>query len=161
PVGRSHILQNIALQEAADRTTEENISLMNCTDPKIGRLLEAYEFGLLSEAERRQFDEHLLDCDYCAQDVFQTMPVVEALENNRDRFKTTLQAEPEKKYSWLDKFLAYPLPIKALVYSCLAILIAAGLVFWNAQRPAPPPEDLQPGSYRGEVNLIEPKGDIA
>ncbi len=36
-----------------------------CTDSQVGRRLYAYETGLLSDADRVQFEIHLLECKYC------------------------------------------------------------------------------------------------
>ena len=132
---------------------------MKCTDPKIGRLLEAYEFGLLSAEERRLFDGHLLECDRCAQDVFKMIPVVEALESESERFKS-LQPASSAQRSWLATFLNLPFPIKIMAYSFLALIIATAIVFWDTRKPTPVPADFQAGIFRGSLKLIEPKGEM-
>jgi len=40
-----------------------------CTDPKIGDLLHAYELKLLDDNEKDRFETHLLSCNYCYNEV--------------------------------------------------------------------------------------------
>lgn len=36
-----------------------------CNDPRCGKLLYAYELGMLDDSEREMLELHLLECDYC------------------------------------------------------------------------------------------------
>lgn len=48
---------------------------MNCTDSETGKLIGAYELGLLSKDERLLFEDHLLECQYCFQSLYRTAPL--------------------------------------------------------------------------------------
>ena len=39
--------------------------MKDCTDKNLGKLLHAYEIGILSEQECEQFETHLLGCEHC------------------------------------------------------------------------------------------------
>jgi len=61
-----------------------------CTDKKIGRLLERYLLDLLTAEEVNQFEQHLLECDYCAAELAQFDEVAANLIHSR-----TIQSEVE------------------------------------------------------------------
>ena len=42
---------------------------MTCKDEDIGKLIGSYELGILTEDEKKQFEDHLLDCE-CMNIVF-------------------------------------------------------------------------------------------
>ena len=41
--------------------------MSNCTDPELGKLLHAYEIGILSEDDTERFEMHMLECEYCTE----------------------------------------------------------------------------------------------
>ncbi|MBD3234787.1 MAG: hypothetical protein GF315_13760 [candidate division Zixibacteria bacterium] len=45
--------------------SREVMRMDKCYDQKIGKMLHAYEMGILSEEEAEQFEMHLMDCQYC------------------------------------------------------------------------------------------------
>jgi hypothetical protein len=61
-----------------------------CKNPEIGRLIAHYETGQLDEADRNRFEEHLLECDFCSQEVERMFPVATALAANRERIREDL-----------------------------------------------------------------------
>ncbi len=54
-----------------------------CTDPSMGRLLAAYEWGLLGKHERDGFEEHLVSCDACSAELLATAHVGAAMRASR------------------------------------------------------------------------------
>jgi hypothetical protein len=64
----------------------ETVRKMNekCIDLKIGTLLHGYELDLLNEAEREQFEKHLLSCDFCLHELKNGSHVSKALLENQD-----------------------------------------------------------------------------
>jgi len=48
---------------------------MTCIDKDIGKLIGGFELGLLSDEEKLQFENHLLECEYCFQDLYRTAPL--------------------------------------------------------------------------------------
>jgi hypothetical protein len=46
-----------------------------CSAPHLKALLGAFELGLLPEEERRSVEEHVLQCDECFEDLYDTAPL--------------------------------------------------------------------------------------
>ena len=66
---------------------------MKCVDPAIGKLISLYEFGQLTEEERKAFEVHLLNCDFCFQSLYEMSPVVELMRDNPESFLQALSVE--------------------------------------------------------------------
>jgi tetratricopeptide (TPR) repeat protein len=64
-----------------------------CKNPDIGRLIHHYEMGQLDDTDRDRFEDHLLDCDYCADEVERMEPVAVGLRANRELIRKGLAAE--------------------------------------------------------------------
>jgi hypothetical protein len=45
-----------------------------CVDPKYAEMIHAFELGLLSEADRQQFEQHLFVCESCFEEVRDFLP---------------------------------------------------------------------------------------
>jgi len=59
---------------------------MKCTNPDIGRLITRYEFEMLSDDEKRIFEAHLLECDYCFEDLYSMSQVLETMKKEPEVF---------------------------------------------------------------------------
>ncbi|MCX6601837.1 MAG: hypothetical protein NT025_09815 [bacterium] len=66
------------------------MKVSNCKNPEIGKLIAHYEAGQLDDADRNRFEEHLLECDFCVEEVERMYPVATALLANRDRIREGL-----------------------------------------------------------------------
>ena len=55
-----------------------------CSSPEISQRLAAYCFEDLSEPERRLFEAHLLDCDFCWTEVQRLSAAVQALRSDKE-----------------------------------------------------------------------------
>ena len=53
-----------------------------CSNPEAGKLLHAYELGVLSTSDVDQFETHLLDCEYCFAEIRQFVDEAELLKSN-------------------------------------------------------------------------------
>lgn len=58
-----------------------------CNNPEIGRYLHAFELEILPEDKRTLFEEHLLSCSFCFQEVEAMKQPLEILEQQIDRVK--------------------------------------------------------------------------
>jgi hypothetical protein len=85
---------------------EHNLS---CTDPDLGHLIAHYELGQLSDTERDAFEQHLLRCEFCAQEVEAMHDVANALLANREAIRRGL-AEDGITFEALKRDLAAPKP---------------------------------------------------
>lgn len=56
---------------------------MNCISETIGSLLSSYELGILSDEERQQFEGHLLECEFCTQELYRTAPITNMIREKR------------------------------------------------------------------------------
>ena len=50
------------------------MSRVECVDPKTGQWLPGYELGLLAEDERVRFEDHVLGCDSCREELYAMAP---------------------------------------------------------------------------------------
>lgn len=66
---------------------------MTCTDPEIGKLIFMYELKLLSGDERERFEDHLLSCEYCMDEVWRFSPVIAGMEKHREQILAELERE--------------------------------------------------------------------
>lgn len=67
---------------------------MTCANPEIGAMITRYEFGLLNQEERKQFEAHLLSCDACFADFYEFAPVAQAMKAHPRECLEALQARP-------------------------------------------------------------------
>lgn len=54
-----------------------------CTDKRIGEWLAFYEFGALDEREHAIFLDHLIECEYCYDQVYSIEPISMTIRNHR------------------------------------------------------------------------------
>lgn len=64
-----------------------------CLSPEINRRLAAYCFEDLSESERRLFEAHLLDCDFCWAEVQRLSAAVQAMRSDKDLLRSLSVAD--------------------------------------------------------------------
>ena len=65
----------------------------NCSAPELNEFVTSYCFGDASEAERRMFEAHLLDCDFCWTEVRRLSAAVEALRTDKELIQTISPAD--------------------------------------------------------------------
>lgn len=56
---------------------------MSCADRGIGELIGGYELGLLSDQEKERFEEHLLECEYCFENLYKTAPIAQLIRERK------------------------------------------------------------------------------
>jgi len=56
-----------------------------CTDPEVGRLLAAYDAGILDPPERQAFEQHIASCEACREGLFELAPHVMQLRQHPGR----------------------------------------------------------------------------
>ena len=70
---------------------------MSCMDKNIGELIGGYELGLLSDEEKRQFENHLLECEYCFQSLYQAAPITNLLRKEKLAPSQNIEFQDEKE----------------------------------------------------------------
>jgi hypothetical protein len=105
---------------------------MNCTDIKIRKLIGSYELGLLSKEERLMFENHLLECQTCFQNLYRIAPITNLIRDRKlaPSQKIDLQEEddeaelsPPAKKSKPFRFLS-----KKWVFSAASVLSVLALI---------------------------------
>ena len=56
---------------------------MKCIDTQIGNILFFWELKMLPEAQNGKFEEHLFECDSCADEVYQGINNAQLLREYR------------------------------------------------------------------------------
>jgi hypothetical protein len=138
---------------------------MTCIDEKIGKLIGNYELSLLTKEERRQFENHLLDCEYCFQSLYQTAPLAVLMREGRvapardidladDEAKAGTNAKPRKKSS-IRTFRRF------WVYGAAGAvtLMAVALIVMLIQEPWKKAEQLR-GHDEVSILVISPVGEV-
>jgi len=68
-----------------------------CSNPKIGRLIARYEFDLVSKDEKALFEAHLLECEYCIEDLYSMSHVTQTIKENPDAIINALRENLNKR----------------------------------------------------------------
>jgi len=83
----------------------EDESQHKCIDTEVGQLIFLYELKQLRDQQNRQFEEHLMRCNYCMQQVQDKLPIFDAFHQNKEEIRADLEAEGllfQPSYSLLD-----------------------------------------------------------
>lgn len=64
-----------------------------CNHPEIGKYLHAFELGILPEEKRTAFEEHLLNCSYCFNEVEAMHRPLEIMESSIDLYQIATSAK--------------------------------------------------------------------
>ncbi|RJP81208.1 MAG: hypothetical protein C4524_02280 [Candidatus Zixiibacteriota bacterium] len=62
-----------------------------CTDEAVGRLLLLYEFDRLDEAGRCRFEEHLMVCPFCLEELRKAEPLMARMRTHREAILAELE----------------------------------------------------------------------
>jgi hypothetical protein len=128
---------------------------MSCTDKKIGKLIGSYELGLLSEEERRQFENHLVECEYCFQSLYQAAPITNSIREKKlaPSQKVELRDDEEKApFRFFGKKWVFA------AASVLTVLIIAFIFVW-LQGPEEKIERLR-GHDDVSILVVSPVGEV-
>ena len=93
---------------------------MKCFDSKIKRMLPLYEAGLLDEKQTKQVEDHLLNCQSCAEDLYTMLPAIEVIKQYI--IDSGQEQIAEEKWIFIQRWAA---PIAAAV-----ITFVLGLAVW-------------------------------
>jgi tetratricopeptide (TPR) repeat protein len=67
--------------------------MSDCINPTLGKLIFHFEMGQLEDASRDRFEEHLLKCDFCREEVEQMYTVTNAMLANRAVIRAGLEKD--------------------------------------------------------------------
>lgn len=80
---------------------------MDCTNPKMRKLMGRYEFGILSPNEQKEFEAHLLQCQACFEELYSMTPVAQRMRENPDLFLRELAVREAAYVGILRKIKAW------------------------------------------------------
>lgn len=97
---------------------------MKCIDSSLGELFPKYQLDRLSEGEKRRFEAHVLQCDYCFQQVYALGPAFARIKENPQMFMQALtEAEPEGLWGKFKAgFVGIPVGARWLAAAVVAVL---------------------------------------
>lgn len=98
--------------------------MRKCTNPDVGRMLGLYEFGRLSPIEKEKFENHLLECDFCYQELYDFSPAVKTIRKNIKEFKKAARIEKTTLWQVIDYFLAPPKPVRLAFAAAILFIMA-------------------------------------
>jgi len=112
---------------------------LECTNPEIGALIGQYEIGSLSDVEQAAFEEHLLVCDHCHQEVTLMYDAASMLHAGREKvlqelkrqgvtYESTLIQQREQNQQTKMKTSTEKSKFR-VVYWSVSIAVAAAAVF--------------------------------
>lgn len=67
-----------------DVTKMRREEIHKCTNKRIGMLIGLYEFGALEQPELDTFLDHLIECDYCYEQVYTLEPFTSSFRDHRE-----------------------------------------------------------------------------
>ncbi len=133
---------------------------MKCTNEETGQLISLYEFGQISEEQKKLFETHLLECDACFQNFHNLSPVVERMRENPEFFRSALEESEQLSFlggikNWLSKAVSsggeYLVPVPAWGKAAVPAGIVIAVLLLFIMQPSMPLSDLariEPVPYR-------------
>jgi hypothetical protein len=104
-----------------------------CTNKRIGKWIGSYELNALEDDERRIFMDHLIECEYCYNQVYSIEPFMIAFRNHRS---AALRGEAFRDSSSLERLASAPRPARTwrLVPALAALSLIIGVSFYAAYK---------------------------
>lgn len=129
---------------------------MNCKDQEIGKLIGGYELGLLNDEEKQQFENHLLECEYCFQSLYRGAPITSLIHEEKLAPSENVKLQVDKEKAPI-RFFSRKWALAAA--SVLAVMILAFIFVW-VQGPWKKTERLR-GSDDVSILVVSPVGEVS
>lgn len=124
--------------------------MQRCADESVGRLLHAYEIGILDEQECEQFEVHLLECEYCSNlldgferhcSLLMSSPRAKAIVDQAAA--NTIETESAVRRIWGYLWPKTPLVLRPAVAYMLVLALAVPAYLGLGPLTTPPVSELQ------------------
>ncbi len=122
----------------------ESFTIDGCREPLKGRLLAAYEWGMLTEDDETEFEEHLLVCEACASELESTYSTGETLRLTRQR---------KRKFAWAWAGFAAAAATVLFVYEAVGPSGTPNEGAMTAVESSQPAQDVQMASWTFELEV--------
>ena len=129
---------------------------MNCKDQDIGKLIGGYELGLLTDEEKQQFENHLLECEYCFQSLYEAAPIANMIRGKKLAPSKNADLQNDKNKAPVRLFQKKWAFTAA---SVLAVMIIAFVFVW-LQGPGEKTERLR-GHDNVSILVLSPVGEVS
>ncbi len=116
--------------------------MSKCTDPKIGKLIHAYELNCIADDDLERFELHLLTCDYCVREIAGFKQQTSAMRCHPSIADLAGKVLSEGKKQWWRRAWQHLWPDTPLIFRpAVSIVVILLLVFtvWLGLRPSSPP----------------------
>lgn len=87
---------------------KQTLDIETCINPELRSRLHEYELGRLADAERESFEEHLMSCPFCLQEVRAMRPVAALVTEQRDALVDALRKDGLTYESLRNRLLSRP-----------------------------------------------------
>jgi len=129
---------------------------MKCHNPETGKLIAGFELGILTEQDRMSFEKHIMECQYCFQNLYRTAPITLLMRQGK--------LAPKGKYKLLKEPSTVHQPRrfrKIWIYAASGAAAVFALVFFLMQLSGPieKTERLR-GQDEISVLVISPVGNV-
>ena len=134
--------------------------MSSCNEKRFQSMLHHYELGLLGDEDRLQFEAHLLECDYCFEEVKRFQRVARLMAHDPEIRDTVRQLDDrvpaEHEVSSRRKWFAWS---RLVPTSAVAVLVLVFLVLKDWQVDIRPSEEAFAHENRLAVMPFENLGD--
>lgn len=104
--------------------------MSKCIDAKVGKMIGRYEYNKLSNEEREEFENHLLQCNFCFRELYEMSHAVETINGNISVFRKAIAFKKEvfqpvvkKIYSIFPQTLKPAIPLIVVVTTIILAFI--------------------------------------
>ncbi|MDP8240983.1 MAG: hypothetical protein P9X24_17980 [Candidatus Hatepunaea meridiana] len=127
----------------------------SCINLEIGELIDQYEMKQLSEAQRDLFENHLMDCEFCLQELEEMAPMASFLRENQVEIIRLLDKEEKDIAASIRKFYMNPIIVAALVIHYGAFRAGSESDTEEEQRFIQAREAIKRKDYKGAINILK------
>lgn len=129
---------------------------MSCKDQEVGKLIGGYELGLLNDEEKQRFENHLLECEYCFQSLYQGAPITSLIHEEKLAPSGNVKLRADKEKAPI-RFFSRKWALAAA--SVLAVMILAFVFVW-VHGPWKKTERLR-GYDDVSILVVSPVGEVS
>ena len=134
--------------------------MKKCIDEKIGQMISFYEFDQLSTEGKKLFEDHLLKCDACYQEVYEFRSAVKTMKKHRKSYLWVLKSKKSIFDRIADFLFPSPMPKYRYALAGVAVVIISFLLitrfFQVEQRSSMIANQTVHDSTRIQQRLITP-----
>ncbi|MEW6367286.1 MAG: CDC27 family protein [Acidobacteriota bacterium] len=116
---------------------------LKCTNPEAGKLIGRYELGALDDALREEFVKHLLECEFCHNELLVMAPFTDVLREYREAVMRGEVPAPSRRAPAQPRIAAWRRAngVRLAAAASLVVAISVGALICMYQLMKEPGED--------------------